>query len=320
MLRASLALGLFLLALFVFGPRVRLDLRGGEPRPVPREPDELEALVSDSGGVEGTEPLIAWHGQDTERKRTGWAVVAIHGFSASRQETAPLAEQVARALGANRFEARLTGHGRGGEALAEATAEDWLRDVREAVLVGQRLGDRVVVLASSTGATLAAIAAAHHPPAADAYVFLSPNFGPKDSMAYVVLWPWAEVFVPLLIGKERSWTPQNEEQGRYWTTRYPVRALLPMMATVAAARALPVPGITAPVQVFLHAQDPVVSPEATRASFARWPHPSNEIIDVGAASEGIPSAGDAHVLAGDILSPARTETIGTRIVDWVRRL
>ena len=68
-------------------------------------------------------------------------------------------EEVARALGANLFFTRLTGHGRTGAAMAEATAEDWLADMAEAMEIGRRLGQRVVVIGTSTGGTLAAIAA-----------------------------------------------------------------------------------------------------------------------------------------------------------------
>ena len=60
--------------------------------------------------------------------QTQWAVVYIHGFSASRMETAPLADTIATALGANLFYARLAGHGRGGAAMGEPSVQDWLAD------------------------------------------------------------------------------------------------------------------------------------------------------------------------------------------------
>ena len=56
--------------------------------------------------VGGTEKRLHWH--DSEAS-TEWSVVALHGFSASRQETAPLAELVAGRLSANLFETRFYG-------------------------------------------------------------------------------------------------------------------------------------------------------------------------------------------------------------------
>ncbi|MDD4273595.1 MAG: hypothetical protein PHG14_07705 [Desulfobacter postgatei] len=38
--------------------------------------------------------------------------VYIHGFSATRKETAPLSDLVAKTLNANLFYTRLSGHGR----------------------------------------------------------------------------------------------------------------------------------------------------------------------------------------------------------------
>ena len=90
----------------------------------------------------------------SERK-TPYSVVYLHGFSATRQETAPLAECVADSLGANLFETRLAGHGREREPLADVRAEDWLHDAAEALAIAARLGERVIVIGTSTGATLA---------------------------------------------------------------------------------------------------------------------------------------------------------------------
>lgn len=100
---------------------------------------------------------IEW--ADAPDAQTEIAIVYLHGFSASPREIAPVPQHVAKALGANLFLARLTGHGQDGAALATASAEDWWRDTAEALAVGQRLGRRVVVIGTSTGATLAAEAA-----------------------------------------------------------------------------------------------------------------------------------------------------------------
>ena len=259
-----------------------------------------------------TEPRIVW--SSTTTGRTDWAIVYLHGFSATRQELAPLPERVAERLSAHLFEARLSGHGLPGEALADVSAETWLRDTREAIRVGRALGRRVAVLAASTGATLAAVDAAHAPEAsADAYVFLSPNFGPADRLAELLSWPWADRWLPLITSPERSWTPDNEAHGRYWTTRYPVGALFPMMAAVEAARGAPLERVEAPLRIFVHPEDPVVSPEASWAAFGRWGSANKRMTPVD-------GPGDLHVLAGRILAPERTERLAETIAAWLRAL
>lgn len=65
-------------------------------------------------------------------------LVYLHGISATRQETAALAEIVAKRLEANLFYTRLTGHGRTGEALLDGSVRAWFNDTVEAFDIGQR--------------------------------------------------------------------------------------------------------------------------------------------------------------------------------------
>ncbi|MGB5576356.1 MAG: hypothetical protein WBM88_03025, partial [Woeseiaceae bacterium] len=77
-------------------------------------PDNLDAWLQQTeqqaadrfGLVPGTEKRITWFG---EHRQTPYSVLYLHGFSATRQETAPLAEIVANRLGANLYETRLAG-------------------------------------------------------------------------------------------------------------------------------------------------------------------------------------------------------------------
>lgn len=316
MRRAALALALLSLVIVVFGPRVQLrsDAPRARPGPLPATLAELDAKVRTSSVgsgdvVPGTEARIVWREAVT---KTATAVVYVHGFSASRQELAPLAERVADALDANLYEARLAGHGRPGEALARATAEDWLRDVREALEIGAALGERVVLLAGSTGASLAAVTAVEDRPELAAIVFISPNFGPQAGASELLLWPWARVWVPWVAGERRTWEAESEAEAEYWTTSYPIEALFPMMASVEAARSLDPSTTETPLLVLYHPEDPVVSPGATRTFFEGWGGRPKQMSAVS-------GPGDAHVLAGDIKAPARTEDLTHEIVSFVRQ-
>ena len=114
-----------------------------------------EAVFDDI--VPGTEKSIVWaNKRDT---KTDIAIVYIHGFSASAMELQPLPNRVATALGANLFFTRLTGHGRGSIAMQTASVASWMKDMAEALAIGRRLGHRTIIIATSTGGTLAAAAA-----------------------------------------------------------------------------------------------------------------------------------------------------------------
>ncbi len=283
-------------------------------------PDDLDAWLEQSerqaaeryGLVPGTEKRITWFG---ERERTPYSVLYLHGFSATRQETAPLAEIVATTLGANLFETRLTGHGRKREPLAGVQAEDWLHDAIEALSIAARLGDRVIVIGTSTGATLAAAMLDHPAMAAvDTLVMVSPNFAPRDPAAAWLTRPAGPLLARMLVGDTRSWQPHNDQQALYWSTTYPMDSAVEMMRLVDLAnRQLP-DGIPQRLLMFYSSQDAVKSPTEALSVFQRTAASHKAAIEV--EDPGDPSH---HVLAGDVLLEQKTHTIANDIVAFILR-
>ncbi len=272
-----------------------------------------EQLVADRFGlVPGTEKRITWF---SAGERTAWSVVYLHGFSATRQETAPLAGIVAEALGANLFETRLSGHGRERSQLTAVRAEDWIADAAEALAIGAAIGERVIVIGTSTGATLAA-AMLDDPSiqAVDTLVMLSPNFGPRDPGAAWLTRPAGPLLASLLVGDTRSWEPYNELQGRYWSTSYPMAAAVEMMRLVDLAKQKLPDSIAQRLLVFYSQEDEVISPDAALAVLEDTLSPQKRAIEI--TNPGDPSH---HVLAGDVLSAAMTQRIADDIVAFIRR-
>ena len=302
-----------LVAFVLLGPRARVE---GDVRTVAVPPD-VDAWLRDSedavpGIRDGDRKEVAWAHPD--HRTTDVAVVYLHGFSADRHELDPVPERIARALDANVFYTRLTGHGRDGAAMAEATAHDWLQDTEEALGVGRRIGRRVVLMGTSTGGTLATWAASQERWRTDllAVILVSPNFGVRDGRAGMLLWPWGGLLARLVAGPERCFEPANAEQRRHWTTCYPTRALLPMMALVDRVRAIDPSRIVTPVLVLYSPDDRVVDPGATERAFAGFASPVKRIERVEGSE-----AGDHHVLAGDILSPGYDDKVVTDVLDFL---
>jgi len=104
--------------------------------------------------VEGAEKEIIW-ADPTAKAQTDIALIYIHGFSATKHETRPVTDKIADVLGANIYYARLKGHGRDGDAMAEASFQDWANDYAEAIAIGEKLGKKLIILSASTGSTLA---------------------------------------------------------------------------------------------------------------------------------------------------------------------
>lgn len=309
---------LFLLGLFLLGPRIDL---GYQLRPLHLPADlsryfqRAEAHYPDL--TPGTEKKIVWAGKPGQR--TPYALVYFHGFSATRQEVSPLCENLAQRLQANLFLTRFSGHGRSengrnGEAMAEASVDAWLNDAHEALAVGKRLGQQTILIGVSTGASIATWAAAQQRyPELAALVLISPNYGLANPQGQVIGWPWGGPLIRLVLGKERIWQPTSPSEARYWTWRYPVEALLPMMGVIQLLQAQDLGQVQAPALLIYAPQDTVVSTSAIQTAFARLGSRQKVLLPFEQADDP-----EQHVLAGRIKSPKATPLVEAKILDFLK--
>jgi len=301
--------------LFLVGPRTKVDLQlktFNLPADLDQYLAQSEAQFTDI--VPGTEKTIVW--ANPTKTKTPLSIVYLHGYSGTRQETAPLSDEVAAQLGANLFYTRLSGHGRSGAAMTEPTVNDWLNDAMEAFEIGKRLGDKVIVIGTSTGGTLATWLAEQ--PNTDevlAYILISPNFAPRDQNSEILTLPWAKQFAPLIVGPEYSWTPTNPGHAKYWTHSYPSTALVTMMGLVKFVRESDLESIEKPVLVIYSPNDKVVDSQEVERRVAQIGSDIKEINPI--ADSGNP---ENHVLAGVILAPNNTAVVKALILDFISRL
>ncbi len=313
-----LLIAIALAALFIFGPRATFndnirfdaasldgDLDAYLAKSESANPDVLPQAVKE----------IVW-AYPASKAKTPIALVYIHGFSASKGEIRPVPDLAAAALKANLFYTRLEGHGAGGPAMGTATAQDWLDDTAEAIEIGARIGEKVVVIGTSTGATLAAVAALE-PSFKDkvaAFILISPNFKVKAAGSELLTFPYAEKWLPLIIGKERSFEPVNDAHEKYWTSTYPTKAILPMGALVAYAKTLRYEKITQPALFIYSNEDKVIDHHLTSQVMDRWGGQTSLHAVTGADDPY------KHVIAGNALSPNKTQEVADIIVNWVTTL
>ena len=286
---------------------------------MPVLPDDLDEYLAASEAaaatqfalIPNTEKRIRWR---TPGQQTEWAVIYLHGFSATRQEISPTNELIADALGANLFETRLTGHGRAEGVMREMRAEDWLDDAAEALAIGSRIGKRTILIGTSTGATLA-LAMAGHPAMrnVEAIIVISPNFGPDDPAAKWTTRTGGPLLVRLMLGDTRTWEPRNEQQALYWSTSYPSAAIVEVMRLIDLANNVLSAPLDHSLLVLMSPNDGVVSPHLIREALTRIEAPRLELRQYN-------EVGDLmnHVLAGDILSPENTAAVVTTIVEFVQ--
>lgn len=281
---------------------------------------DIDAWLADresrvEGLKPGTEKEIVWADPQSKEK-TPLSFIYVHGFSATKWETRPVSDRVAEAFGANLFYTRLTGHGADGEALAQASMNDWVNDMAEAIAIGERTGERIVIIAMSSGATLATWASgnARLMSKVAGLVLMSANYEVQGASLGLLNMPWGSTLLPLAFGETRSWEPHNAEQAKWWTTSYPSASVLTLAALMKTVSLMNPAEATTPALFICSPKDTVTVPKAAEEVYKRWGAPK-KLIQI--EETGDPSN---HVLAGDILSPGNTDRVVADIVAWVNTL
>ena len=314
LLRIILAAIMLGLLAYMIGPRTVVDTEiafnasaiGDDPAAWLAQREAQVAGIRD-----GLQKEIVW-AYPNSRARTPLAIVYVHGFSASKGEIRPLPDIVASELGANLFYTRLAGHGQDGAALGAGTASEWVEDFAEALAIGRAIGERVVIMATSTGGGLA-VWAATRPDLMEnvaAMVLISPNLRIQDSGSSLLTGPWGREIAELVAGAERHIEPVNEMHGRFWTLTYPTGVVAEVAAIAQLGREAPVGQAKVPALFIISDADPVVDPKVTREIAARWGGPHQ--------LEAVTGEGDNHVLAGDARSPGRTRHLADQTVAFIR--
>ena len=239
-------------------------------------------------------------GQDN---KTPVSILHIHGFSACRQETAPVAEQLANRLGAHLVEARLAGHGLTSQAM-EASAEDWLQSVTDGVDLAHRLGERFLIIGTSTGAPLGCWAAkvlAERYGSPLAMMYMAPNFGINQSFAWLLTLPGSRFFIPLILGATRTWEAESEAVAKYWSTSYSTLAVIEMQKVVDWFEAQSPASWNMPLGIMLGDLDPTISAKKALRVLEKWGDPRSKRLPIPEQETMA-----QHVFAGDIAGPDLT--------------
>ena len=309
----------FLILVFVFGPREPVRLSIGHDKIVIG--DDIDAYLAMREGqfddiIDGVEKQVIWAGE--ANVKTPLSIIYLHGFTASSKEIRPVPDWVAAALGANLYFTRFTGHGRQPSAMADATVGRWMDDVGEAIKIGKQIGETVIIVATSTGGTLAAAAALDKAAMENigGVIFISPNFASSSRAANLLTWPFARQWVPLVIGTEQKGNPRNDLHARYWMMTYPTTALMPMAAIVAAVDRESYDDVDIPALFYYSRQDQVVAPEKTAAFALSWGGESKTVI----ASLTVDDDKFSHIIAGDIVSPNQTARAVDHMLAWITGL
>ncbi|KAA2243063.1 alpha/beta hydrolase [Chitinophaga agrisoli] len=229
-LRVTLVVIVVLAGVYVLGPSPATPVYAPGLPPVPTNTAALQQYVQVRESHHRIKPeneaCIVW--QDSLHRKTPYSIVYLHGFSASRKEGDPVAPDIARRYGCNLFLSRLDGHGIDtSEPLLTMTAEGLWRDAKEALAIGHSLGQRVIIMSTSTGGTLALKLAAEFPNEVYAIVNMSPNIAINDPLAFLANNPWGlQVARYVKKGLYNRSSDNDPVRGRYWNNAYRLEAVI----------------------------------------------------------------------------------------------
>lgn len=168
---------------------------------------------------------IVW--ADSTGKTTPYVLLYLHGFSASHYEGFPITHDFIKEFGVNAYLPRLAAHGLDvPEPLLDMTPANLYNSAKEALVIAHKLGQKVVIMSTSTGCTLALMLAADFPQLVDGLILYSPNIQIKNNFAPLLSGPWGLQIARLFHGGKyyRSSDAPDSEDCRYWNCRYRVEA------------------------------------------------------------------------------------------------
>lgn len=170
----------------------------------------------------GNAAEIVW--ADSTKSKTDYVIVYLHGFSASHEEGGKVHRDIADYFKMNLYLSRLSHHGlEGDDGMKELTAESLMESALEAVAIGKALGKRVILMGTSTGATLGLPIMANDP-TIHSGIFYSANIDLADSKSDLLTKPFGLSIARKVIGGDYYSFVPPPGADKYWTTKYPLEA------------------------------------------------------------------------------------------------
>ena len=226
-----LIIPLLLIIGYLMGPKPPTPVYKKDMPAVPEQPAKLDEYVQE---VESThkvkkdnEARIVWF-NDSARGKTEYAIIYLHGFAASQGEGDPVHRSIAKKFGCNLYLSRLADHGLDTiDAMKKLSPDKYWESVKEALAIGKQLGNKVILMGTSTGGTNALQLAASYPNDVAALILLSPNIAINDPNAWILNNPWGLQLATIINGSRFvDSKDQRDIYKQYWYSHYRLEAVV----------------------------------------------------------------------------------------------
>ncbi|MEI9944240.1 MAG: alpha/beta hydrolase [Chitinophagaceae bacterium] len=272
---------------------------------VPAEVSALENYVRSNEAAHKLKPdneaRIIW-ANDSLKTKTEYAVVYLHGFSASQEEGDPVHYEFAQKFGCNLYLSRLAEHGIDTiEQMVNITVDKLWNSAKEAYAIGKQLGKKVILMGTSTGGTLALKLATEYPDIAG-LILLSPNIAINDGNAWLLNNPWGLQVAHIVKGEYNTAADTTTIYKQYWYQKYRMESVVQLEELLETTmKASVFEKVKQPVLLLYYYkdekhQDAVVKVSAMKRMYRQLGTPANLKREIP-----VPNAGD-HVIGSYIKS------------------
>ncbi|MBS1934368.1 MAG: alpha/beta hydrolase [Bacteroidetes bacterium] len=223
------AIPVLLIIIYLAGPAPAKPVYKTEMPVVPADALQLEAYVKNNEAQHKIKPdneaRIIWF-NDSSKQKTDYAIVYLHGFSASQGEGDPVHKNIAKEFGCNLYLSRLAEHGIDTvDAMINLTADKYWESAKQALAIGKQLGRKVILMSTSTGGTNALQLAAAYPDDVAALILLSPNIEINDPNAWLLNNHWGLQIAHLVLKSDFIDAKDNRPiYKQYWDWHYRAEA------------------------------------------------------------------------------------------------
>jgi esterase/lipase len=295
---------LALIVIYFLGPKPSEPVFNNE-LPTVASINALDASIADMEAKHKIKPnneaKIIW--ADSNKTQTEYAIVYLHGFSASQMEGDPVHQNIAKQFHCNLYLARLAEHGIDTtEDLMNLTAEQYWESAKLAYAIGKQIGKKVILMGTSTGGTLALQLASNYPEIAGLILY-SPNIEVFNPSAPLLDNPWGlQIGRTVLKSNYVDIKYKDSAYPKYWNSHYRIEAvvalqnLLEATMTEATFKKINQPTLALYYYKDEAHQDNVVKVNAIQKMMQQIATPANLKMEMAMPNTG------SHVLASPIVS------------------
>ncbi len=225
-----------LVVIFLIGPKVKFETPKLLDTEISADIGTLDEFVTNTEKKiadlkPGNAAKVVW-ANDSLKQKTEYSIVYLHGFSASEMEGNPIHRNFAQRYGCNLYLSRLEDHGRTDtNTFIHLTPDNYLQSAEDAVDIGKKLGEKVIVMGCSSGCTLAlALAAAGEK--IHSLILYSPNIDVFDPTSELLVGPWGNELAKLVMKGSYNHIKYDSLSKKYWNPTYHINGLFALKSLI----------------------------------------------------------------------------------------